>query len=108
MLGLIVLCINPGRAQAQYGMGMGWGWGAFGFNNVPSPTNYLNQHALTRAGAGLQGVPSRTPYANSSNAYFNRVRDNGFVSHSDVRRRRAPSYRPQPLSSLAATGAGQA
>jgi hypothetical protein len=93
-LGLIVLVLHSDQALAQWGMGYGWGWGGLGMRNVPSPSDYLNQHALTRAAAGAQGVPSRTPYSSSSNAYFNRVRDNGFVSHYDVRRRQAPAYQP--------------
>jgi hypothetical protein len=80
---------------------MGWGWG---FGNVPSPSQYLNDHALIRAGRGLQGVPTRTPYANNPNSYINRVRDPGFVSHMDVRRRNAPVYRPKPANSLANQG----
>ena len=45
---------------------------------------------------------SHSPYANNPNAYFNRIRDNGFVSHQDARRRRAPTYRqeerPRPVT----------
>jgi hypothetical protein len=64
----------------------------------------LNQHALTRAAAGLQGVPSQTPYANNPNAYFNRVRDNGFVSHYDVQRRRPPTYGQETTAPRRNTG----
>jgi hypothetical protein len=85
-------------------MGFGWGWGGLGFHNAPSPTDFLNQHALTRAAAGVQGRPSTTPYANNANAYFNRIRDNGFVSHYDVRRRRPPSYQGESTASLGQTG----
>jgi hypothetical protein len=85
-------------------MGMGWGWGGFGFNNAPSPTNFLNQHALTNAARGMQARPSHSPYRNNPNSYINRVRDNGFVSHYDVRRRQPPAYRPEPTASLGNTG----
>ncbi len=80
-------------AAAQWGIGMGYGiFGGVG----PSPlTQLLNQHALTRAAGGSRG-PSRTPYSGNSNSYLNRVRDNGFVSHYDVARRAAPSYRSTP------------
>jgi hypothetical protein len=107
VLGAMVLSLYPGEAQAQWGTGYGWGWGGFGFRNVPSPTNYLNQHALTRAAAGAPARPSHSPYANSSNAYFNRIRDNGFVSHYDVRRRQAPEYQPVPTAPRARAGAAE-
>jgi hypothetical protein len=70
-----------------------------GMREVPSPTSFLNQHALAAAARGPQG-PSRTPYAGNPNAYFNRIRDNGFVSHYDARRRGAPTYRPESSASL--------
>jgi hypothetical protein len=85
-------------------MGYGWGWGGLGFYQAPSPTNYLNQHALTRAAAGPAARPSHSPYANNPNAYINRVRDNGFVSHYDVRRRRPPAYQPEQTASRGNTG----
>jgi hypothetical protein len=91
LLGFTVLGLHPGQARAQWGMGYGWGWGELGFRYVPSPTDFLNQQALTR---GRQERPSHSPYANNPNAYFNRIRDNGFVSHYDVARRRAPAYQP--------------
>jgi len=75
-----------------------------GLRTVPSPTDFLNQHALTRAAAGAQEPRSHSPYRNNPNAYFNRIRDNGFVSHYDARRRQPPSYRPEPTSSLANSG----
>jgi len=108
LIGLIALGFGPDTARADWGMGYGWGWGGFGFNNAPSPTNFLNQHALTRAAAGPQGVPSRTPYANNPNSYINRLRDPGFVSHFDARRRQPPSYRPEPTSSLGNSGRAEA
>jgi hypothetical protein len=64
----------------------------------------LNQHALTRAAAGRQAPASHSPYSNNPNAYFNRIRDNGFVSHYDVRRRRPPAYQPEPTSSAGQAG----
>jgi len=100
LLGFIALGLCSQPALADWGMGYGWGWGGFGFHNAPSPTNFLNQHALTRAAAGSQAPPSRTPLANNPNAYFNRLRDPGFVSHYDARRRQPPSYRPEPTRSL--------
>ncbi len=74
-----------------------------GFNQVPSPTDFLNQHALTRAAAGRPAPTSFRPYANSPNAYFNRIRDNGFVAHSDVRRRQPPAHLQERARSLGQT-----
>src|SRR5262245_16230401 len=103
LLGILMLGLGTTPARAQYGMGMGMGWGLFGFHQAPSPTDFLNQHALTRAAQGRPAPTSFRPYSNSPNAYFNRVRDNGFVSHYDVRRRQPPTYRPEPPRSLGTT-----
>jgi hypothetical protein len=76
-------------ARAQYGMGMGMAlFGGFG---VPSPSQFINDHALIRAGAGRR-EPSRSVYSNNSNSYLNRIRDNGFSSHSSTRSLRSPGY----------------
>jgi hypothetical protein len=89
----------PRSAQAiGGGMGFGWGWGFGGM--VPSPSQFVNDHALVRAGRP-QNLPSRTPYANNPNSYINNLRDNGLVSHVDVRRRDAPAYRGTSSSSEA-------
>ena len=92
---LAMLAAMPGPARAQYygGMGMGMGFGFGMFDVGPSAsTTFLNQHANTRTALGRTSTRSHSPYSNSPNAYFNRVRDNGFVSHYDVQRRRPPSY----------------
>jgi hypothetical protein len=47
-------------------------------------------------------VPTRTPYAGDSNAYFNHVRDNGFVERYNVARREPSYYRYVPTSATAA------
>jgi hypothetical protein len=106
LIGLIVWCLASSHARAQFDMGMGWGWGGFGMRNVPSPQDFLNQHALTRAGGGMQARPSHSPYSNNPNSYFNRVRDNGFVSHFDARRRRPPSSQSQPAGNAGRGEAG--
>src|SRR5262245_46140095 len=103
LLGFAIPGMHPDQARAQWGIGYGWGWGDLGFRTVPSPTDFLNQHALNRAAAGIQSRPSHSPYSGSPNAYFNRVRDNGFVSHYDVRRRLPPAYQPEPTASLGNT-----
>jgi len=108
LLGFIVLGSGSEPVRADWGMGYGFGWGGFGFNNAPSPTNFLNQHALTRAAGGAQAPRSHSAYRNNPNAYFNRIRDNGFVSHYDVRRRQPPSYRPESTSSRGNSGRAEA
>jgi hypothetical protein len=90
------------QARAQYGFGGGFGWGlGFGFRQVPPPIEYINQKSLVDAARGYQG-PTRTPYAGSSNAYFNHVRDNGFVERYNVDRREPSYYRYVPTSARAA------
>jgi hypothetical protein len=94
--------IGASQARALWGMGGGMYGGMMGFNPVPQPGNFINQHALTRAAAGAK-LPSRNVYANNSNSYINRVRDNGFTSHYSAGSRRQPSYaevrrRPQGVS----------
>jgi hypothetical protein len=91
-------------AAAQWGMGMGWGM--FGVGPSPS-TQLLNQHAVTRAAAGGSRAPSRSPLSGNSNSYVNRVRDNGFVSHYDVARRAAPSYRSTSAAARSSAGRSQ-
>lgn len=98
--GMALLAAMPGPARAQYGLGAGWGWGMFGVQPSAS-TQFLNQHALNRAAAGRTSTRSHSPYSGNPNAYFNRIRDNGFVSHYDVQRRRAPSYQTGPTASTA-------
>jgi hypothetical protein len=101
------MLLGPGTQKAQAQWGFGWGWGGFGgFNYVASPTDFLNQQA--RLNASRAGPPvSNRPYAGSPNAYFNRVRDNGFVPHYDVQRRRPPGERPRPPASLGDQAAAQ-
>lgn len=93
-VGTAALGFGTSSARAQYGMGMGgMGFGMFGgFGMVPQPGQFINQHALTRAGAGQRNVPSRNVYANNSNSYFNKIRDNGFSSHQSTRSHRSPGY----------------
>jgi len=81
--------IGAGRAHAQ------WGFGWFnGFNYVPQPTDYLNQWSLVNAATAPRGRVSNNVYANSPNAYTNRVRDNGFVPHYAIESRRSPGEQP--------------
>lgn len=93
-----VLLLGTEPAHAQWGMGYGWGFGLF--RPAPSPTQYIYQNALVDAGRPYSG-PTRTPYANDSNAYFNRVRDNGFVERYNVSRREPSYYRYVPTSAVA-------
>ena len=79
-----------------YGMGLGMGMGMGSFRYAPSPTDYLNQraslNAARRSAPGPQGSMAANP-----NAYYNKVRDDGFVSHADSQVRRAASATPALL-----------
>jgi hypothetical protein len=94
------------RARADWGFGLGWGWG-FGGVGPSASTQFLNEHAQTRAAAGGFGRRTNNVYAGNPNAYFNRIRDNGFVSHYDARRRRSPSYQPERTTSLGSAARAQ-
>jgi hypothetical protein len=99
VVGIAVLVLGSSPAWAMFDMGFGYGFGMGGFG--PSAVSgYLNDHALVGAARGMQGVPSRTPLAGNPNSFHNRLRDDGFVSHRDVRRRQPPTYRPEPMASL--------
>ncbi len=52
----------------------------------------------------MQARPSHGAYANNPNSYINRVRDNGFVPHYDVRRHQPPAYQPRRTASLGSSG----
>ena len=67
------------------------GFGFELFRTVPSPSQFIGDHALTRAAAGSK-LPSRNVYANNSNSYINRIRDNGFNPHYGTESRRSPGY----------------
>ncbi len=74
-------------ARAQFGFGMGFEI----FRPVPSPSQFINDHALTRAAAGRR-EPARNVYSNNPNSYMNRIRDNGFSSHSGTQSHRSPGF----------------
>jgi hypothetical protein len=101
LLGTIVLGLHTSPARAQYGMGYGGFMG--GFNYVPSPTDFINSHALIQAARGQQAPASFRPYENNPNSFHNRLRDNGFVPSYEVRRRQPTASRPQPVRSLGNT-----
>jgi hypothetical protein len=95
--GVILTTVGTRPARAQWG-DMGFGFFG-GFNYVPSPGNFLNDQANARAARGIQTRPSHSPLSGNPNAYFNRVRDNGLVSHYDVQSGMIPAYRPTPRRS---------
>jgi hypothetical protein len=98
IMGMAVLVLGSSSAWAIFDMGYGFGFGmGMGQSAV---SGYLNDHALVGAARGMQGVPSRTPLAGNPNSFHNRLRDDGFVSHRDVRRRQPPTYRPESMASL--------
>jgi hypothetical protein len=79
------LAIGTSSARAIFDMGLGL------FNRVPSPTQLINDQALISAGAGRR-QPSRNVYANNSNSYINRIRDNGLSPHYGAESRRPPGF----------------
>ncbi len=100
VMGVAVLVLGSSPAWAFIGYGMDMFGMGFGFGGPSASTTYLNDHALVGAARGMQGVPSRSPLAGNPNSFHNRLRDDGFVSHRDVRRREPPTYRPEPVASL--------
>jgi hypothetical protein len=85
IIGLALVAMMPGRADAQgggFGGFGGFGWG-FGFNQVPSPTNFINN------------AQQNSPYAGNPNAYFNQSIDNGFVDRYRADRREPAYYGTQ-------------
>jgi hypothetical protein len=87
-----VLSCGSSRAQGFYGYGYGF---MGGFNYVPSPGDFVNQHALSNAARAGQ-PPSNNVYAGNPNSYLNRVRDNGFVPSYDVARHAPAASRAAP------------
>jgi hypothetical protein len=93
-------------------MGFGFGEMLFGgFRSVPSPTDFLNQHALKAAGRGMQGPTQNRAYGPGSNSFHNRSRDPGFVSTGELSRRRFPvssrtqvASTPKPVAARAEPG----
>jgi hypothetical protein len=86
VLAMAVVELGKSPAHAIFEMG----FGLFG-PQVPSPTQFINDHALVRAGAA-QRLPSRNVYANNANSFHNRLRDNGLSSHYSVDSRRSPGF----------------
>jgi len=104
---MVITALGPGTrsARAQYGtgmgmgIGMGMGMGMGGFHYASSPTDYLNQRArLNNARAGAPATQGSN--AGNPNAYYNRVRDDGFVPHYDLQSRQSPAERVQHPGSL--------
>jgi hypothetical protein len=63
-----------------------------GFHYASSPTDYLNQRA--RLSAARAGAPAtQGSIAGNPNAYYNKVRDDGFVPHYDRRFGQPPTER---------------
>jgi hypothetical protein len=97
---------SPARAQSGMGMGygtgmgMGYGMGMGSFRYAPSPTDYLNQRASLNA-ARRSAPATQGSMAGNPNAYYNKVRDDSFVSHADPQVRRSPAQRRQPAAASA-------
>jgi hypothetical protein len=102
-LGAAVLGFGSNVARGDW-----WGWGFGGFNFASPTTDFLNQRALIHASNATGGPVSNNVYAGNSNAYFNRIRDNGFVPSYDVARRVPPSQRRSRATSPGERPGGQA
>src|SRR5262249_11678014 len=108
-LGLFVVAVvvvyAPLSARADIGFGFGFG----AFNYVPSPGNFLNDHALVNAANATRGPVSRPVYAGNPNAFINNVRDNGFTQHFGIEARRRPVDLPieRPYARVTQTSAEQ-
>jgi hypothetical protein len=104
VLAVAIFELARGSACAQFGFGFGLDM----MRPVPSPTQFINDHALVRAGAA-QNLPSRNVYANNSNSYISRLRDNGFSSHYGTESHRSPGFevdrRRETRANLARTNA---
>lgn len=97
VLAAVSSVVGAGRAEAQWGIGFG-GMGGFGLGYgfglgggyVQQPANYLNQVSLARMNH-IRGPIQNDVYANHPNAYYNHLRDSGFVDryYPD---RRDPAY----------------
>jgi hypothetical protein len=105
---VVVAAFGARRAEAQFGFGMGFG-GGFGYfggfgGTVPQPVDFINSVALSRMShvqrppGSTPGSTGATPYAGNPNAYFNHVRDNGFVDNYNPYRREPSYYRPPRAS----------
>jgi hypothetical protein len=95
-VGAAAMGLGTPEAKAQFiGPGM-WGWGWGGFHQVPSPTNFLNDHALVNA-ARAGRPPSNNVYAGNPNSYVNRLRDNSFTPSYNVQRRRPSTAAAPPV-----------
>jgi len=94
LVSAVTFGLGAGRVEAQWGMG-GFGFGLYGGGFVPNiqqPGNFLNQVALSQMG-NVRGPIQNNPYAGNPNAYFNHVRDNGFVDRYDISAREPYSSR---------------
>jgi hypothetical protein len=85
-----LLSFGSSRARGFYGYGF-----IGGFNYVPSPGDFVNQHALSNA-ARAGRPPSNNVYAGNPNSYLNSIRDNGLVPSYDVARRAPAASRAVP------------
>jgi hypothetical protein len=82
------IAIGTKESRAIYGMDMGF-FG--GFNPVPSPTQFINQHALIRAGQAST-APGALRITDHPDSAANRARNSGFSSHYGVESRRSPAF----------------
>jgi hypothetical protein len=87
---MIAMAIGSREARAIYGMDMGMGFFG-GFNPAPSPTQFINSHALIRAGQAST-APGPLRINNHPDSAANRARNSGFSSHYGLDSRRSPAF----------------
>ena len=87
---MTAMVIGSREARAIYGMDMGMGFFG-GFNPAPSPTQFINLHALIRAGQAST-APGPLRINNHPDSAANRARNGGFSSHYGLESRRSPAF----------------
>jgi hypothetical protein len=88
LAGAVLFVVGANQVRAIYGMDMGF-FG--GFNPVPSPTQFINSHALIRAGQG-SSAPGPLRINNHPDSAANRARNSGFSPHYGLDSRRSPAF----------------
>lgn len=79
---------SQARAQFRYGYGYGFGLGIGGFNYRSNQVKYLNERSLLNASRATMGPVPRRVYAGEPDAYYNHLRDTGYIDGYDVVTRR--------------------
>jgi hypothetical protein len=86
----LFLAPSQARAQFRYGLGYGYGFGLGigGFNYRSNQVRYINGRSLLNASRATMGPVPRRVYAGDPDAYYNHLRDTGYIDGYDVVTRR--------------------